>query len=141
MKERPAPQQRRPITKKVFQVYTQSNPPAGVSATSATDRLVAMLNDSTEEPVTVTREQLAYLMSKAQGWGYDVGYEAGYEAGQRDELELASVAADYTYRGSFSAEATLRDIKRKNHRHEAAAAARLPRPNDFQGHTTTEAAA
>lgn len=112
------------------------------SATSATDRLVAMLTDPSEEPITVTRAQLAYLMGKAQSWGYDAGREDGYQAGQRDERELASIAADYAYRGSFEAEATLRDIKRKAARQEADAQARLPRPGDFQGlNATTEAAA
>src|SRR5690348_8926433 len=85
--------------------------------------------DALRSQETFDRDQVAWLMSQAQRWGYDIGYEDG----QRDERELASIAAAYASTSSFSAEATARDIKKRNRRKEADAAARLPRPGDFRG--------
>ncbi len=94
------------------------------------DPVVAALREN----ASFDRAQVAWLMAQAQRWGYDVGYEQG----QRDERELASIAADYAYTGSFSAENTLRDLKKRDRRREADAAARLPRPSDFRGLETPD---
>jgi hypothetical protein len=81
------------------------------------------------EQQSFDRDQVAWLMSRAMSWGYDLGYEDG----QRDELALATVAAAYRHVGPFSAEATERSIKQRNLRRESDAAARLPRPGDYRG--------
>lgn len=90
------------------------------------DRVVAALRDNT----SFDREQAAWLMSQAMRWGYDLGYEDG----QRDELALATVAAEYACDGPpFSARITERGINQRAYRAECDATARLPRPGDFQG--------
>lgn len=79
------------------------------------------------------RGQVAWLMSMASRWGYEAGYEDGYENGQRDELALASISAAYADTRPFSAEVTEHGLKKRGRRQESDAAARLARPNDFQG--------
>lgn len=83
--------------------------------------------DALRTQQTFDRAQVAWLMSAAQQWGYDVGYEDG----QRDELALACVAATYAYTGSFAG--TAREIGKRDRRQEADATARLPRVGDHQG--------
>lgn len=116
--------------------HLKGDPCSNGSTTADLEPVVAAL----QSQETFDRAQLAWLMAQAMRWGYDLGYEDG----QRDEIELASVAAAYAHTGDFSAEATLRDIKKRNRRQESDAAARLPRPGDFKGRggqTATQVAA
>jgi hypothetical protein len=85
--------------------------------------------DALRDQQSFNRSQVAWLMSRAMGWGYDLGYEAG----QRDELVLATVAAEYAGRHPFSAHETVKSLNRRRYREECDAAARLPRPGDFRG--------
>ena len=92
------------------------------NATPDLDPVVAALRDRE----TFDRTQIAWLMSQAMRWGYDLGYEDG----QRDELALAGVAADYAYTGSFNAEVTAREARKRAYRDECDQAARVPRTID-----------
>jgi hypothetical protein len=83
---------------------TDSTPSEQVAETP-TDRLVRMLTDPGEEPITLTRAQLAYLMGSAGRWaretpeGETMHYRAGYEAGYRARVaeENASYPAPPTF--------------------------------------------
>lgn len=96
------------------------------------DKVAAALRDQQN----FNRGQVAWLMSQAMRWGHDLGYEAGYQQGQRDELALATVAAEYANRHPFSAQETVNSLKRRQYREACDAAARLPRPGDFRGRGT-----
>lgn len=111
-----------------------TDPPCpNTRTTSALDRVVGALRDND----TFTRAQVAWLMMHAQRWGYDVGYEDG----RRDELALATIAAEYAYTGTpFSARITERGLRQRAYRNECDAAAHLPRPGDFPGLGRTPAA-
>lgn len=86
---------------------------------------------------TFDRAQVAWLMSQAIRWGYDLGYEDG----QRDEQALATVAAEYANTHPFSARETVASLNRRRYREQCDAAARLPRPGDFRGRGTPHRAA
>lgn len=102
-------------------VYPHRRPPAEsvASVESATDRLMAMLNDPT---ATFTRDQVAYLMGTAQRWGYEA----------REAEENAEWLADREI-ATFDAQGTIRWIDQVDYRRRCDEAARLPRPNDFKG--------
>jgi hypothetical protein len=64
----------------------------GEVAESPAARLTRMLTDPSEEPITLTRGQLAYLMGTAGRWAGEaphieaLHYMAGYDAGYRDRV-------------------------------------------------------
>ncbi len=102
--------------------YTQSTEPSGTYATSATDRLIAMLNDP---DALFTRDQAIYLLTTGQRWGYEH---------RVDEENEAHPAATY-----FAAGECIADLDRVAYRRECDRLARLPRPGDFRGtQSTTE---
>ncbi|WP_157410837.1 hypothetical protein [Actinoplanes rectilineatus] len=103
---------------------TDTDPPGDTPAAKAERVAAALL---TQE--TFNRDQVAWLTRIFMGWGYDLGYEDG----QRDEHALANIAAMYTYTGSFSAEATMRGVKKLNRRQAADAASRIPRIGAYTG--------
>lgn len=104
-----------------------------VTATSATERLVAMLNDPSEEPITLTRTQLAYLMASAQRWGYEA------RAAEEDQ--------QWTLDREQTVQVLGRWYDQVGYRRECDRQARTARPNDHPGgpvawgETTTEMAA
>lgn len=111
---------------------TPVHPPAE-SVTSATDRLVAMLTGPENEPLTLTRAQLAWLMGTAQRWGYEAR-----ELEENEEWTALQNRPPVQVLGRWYDQA---DCRRR-----ADAEARLPRVNDYKGgpvawDTTTEVAA
>lgn len=90
-------------------------------------RSTEVAQTSDDQLVTLTRGQIAYLMGAAQRWGYEVGYEEG----QRDELALATAAAESTYTGSFAS--TRKYVERLAYRAECDKRAREPWFGDYWG--------
>lgn len=107
--------------------------PSNGSANPDLERVIAALRNQG----SFDRAQVAWLMSRAMGWGYDLGYEDG----QRDEQALATIAAEYANTHPFSGHETFVSVNRRRYRQECDAAARLPRPNDFRGRGTPHRAA
>lgn len=106
-------------------------------AESPTDRLLRILNDPSEEPVTLTRTQLAWLMSTAGRWAREtphvetLSYQAGYDAGYR--ARVAEENAAYPPKPIFNAAGTQRWINQVDYRRHCDEQARTPRTNDYTG--------
>lgn len=98
--------------------YTHPTPPGDVaqSPTDAVRRLVAMLTGPENEPLTLTRGQLAWLMATAQRWGYEVRVDEENASYPPPPLMVAG-----------------RWMDQADYRRRCDNAARMPRPDDYRG--------